>query len=126
MKTSAVRKALENSRKEKKYTEYMYMAYRRLGKNNNNNIYTVCLNFIQRQRQMCVLFSIFQTYKSTLNTLTDGAECKVNVFYWQTNEISTERVREREKEWKRIVFIECIQYFISLRGIRCFDIYKQT
>lgn len=68
MKISAVRKALEKRwHGEKKYKRTCTCAYRQLGK---NNIYTVWLNFIQRQRQMCVFIFIifFLTYKSTLNT----------------------------------------------------------
>lgn len=67
----------------------------------NNNIYTHWLSFIQRQRQTCVFFSFFETYKSTLNTLTDGAECKVNVFYWQSNKIFSERTGEQEWEMEK-------------------------
>lgn len=40
-----------------------------------NNIYTVWLSFIQRQRQTQVLFSSVRRTHQRSNTLTDGAEC---------------------------------------------------
>lgn len=60
-------------------------------------------------------------------TLTDGAECKANVFYWQTNEILFFFFSFKIGKKTHCIFIECTQYFIfRLRGIWCFESYKQT